>query len=691
MHGTQGGLQGIGEVARAGRELMWNMGTMSHVLMYALMVVAFVIFGIGLRRRIRAWKQGKPESEPFGDWGKRFWILVRETLLQQQTRRRFLPGLFHSLIFYSFLVLLVTTLIVMADMDFGTHIYHGVLYLIVTLLADLAGACLLIGLIIAAVRRYLAKPAFLPDSKPADALILIILAVIVVTGFLAEGARIAAHPAGDPWKGYSPVGLLFAGLFAGASPETGRGFHFIIWWIHALGTFTMIALVPYTKFFHMLSIPTNQFLSKIAPKGSLKRIDIEELFASEDADEEFVIGVSEGGHLSWKQRFDLDACVDCGRCDDVCPVRIVDQPLSPHSLIRDLAAILERAETGPEAAEATPIRGASGTVFEDENFIWYCRTCHACQSICPAAIPHVDLFVELRRAQVLMEGQLPPDAGRALKSMEAQGNPLGTQAERMDLVEKLEIPVVAPGDETEILFWIGCVTTFDPEKHAIAEDMIAIMKHVGVKFGHLGKDEICCGDPARLLGEENLFQATAKQTVAALKQRKFETLLVICPHGYNVFKNEYPQFGGHFNVVHHSELLGQWIRDGKLKLEKPLDQTVVFHDPCYLGRYQGIFEPPRTALRAIPGLDLRGMKRRRDDSYCCGAGGGHYWMDLDVGENDRVENCRVREAADGGAETIAVSCPLCLQMLTDGLKQTDLDEKIKVRDVASLVRESLGI
>jgi Fe-S oxidoreductase len=303
----------------------------------------------------------------------------------------------------------------------------------------------------------------------------------------------------------------------------------------------------------------------------------------------------------------------------------------------------------------------------------------------------VDLFVELRRAQVLMEGQLPPDAGRALKSMEAQGNPLGTQAERMDLVEKLEIPVVAPGDETEILFWIGCVTTFDPEKHAIAEDMIAIMKHVGVKFGHLGKDEICCGDPARLLGEENLFQATAKQTVAALKQRKFETLLVICPHGYNVFKNEYPQFGGHFNVVHHSELLGQWIRDGKLKLEKPLDQTVVFHDPCYLGRYQGIFEPPRTALRAIPGLDLRGMKRRRDDSYCCGAGGGHYWMDLDVGENDRVENCRVREAADGGAETIAVSCPLCLQMLTDGLKQTDLDEKIKVRDVASLVRESLGI
>lgn len=704
MHDTHGVVDAAVGTAGASREIMWNMGTLSHVLMYALMVVAFVIFGIGLGRRIRGWKRGCPAGEPLGDWGRRFWILIRETLLQHQTRRRMLPAIFHSLIFYSLAVLFVTTLIVMVDMDFGIRIYHGPLYLVLTLLADIAGATLLIGLVIAAVRRYLARPDFLPANQGVDAAVLLILGGIVLTGFIAEGARIALHPAGDPWRAYSPIGSLCAGLFAGADPSAGRAVHFATWWVHALGTFTMIALVPYTKFFHMLSIPTNQFLAKVAPAGALQRVDIEGLFASDDVAEDFVIGVAEPKHLTWKQRVDLDACIDCGRCDEVCPVNRVDQPLSPRSLIKDLGALVERADAAADKAatgspggavavadEPLPVIGAQGTVFADLEFIWYCRTCYACQDICPAGIWHVDHLIELRRSQVLMEGQLPSEASRSLKTMEAQGNPFGAQADRMDLVEKLGIPIVGPGEETEILFWIGCTTTFDPEKHAIAEDMIAIMKHIGVRFGHLGKDETCCGDPARVLGEENLFQMTAKQTAEALKARTFKQLLVTCPHGYNVFKNEYPQFGGHFEVVHHTELLARWIREGRLKLEKPLDLRAVFHDPCYLGRYQGLTAPPREALRAVPGLELRRFQHQERESFCCGAGGGHYWMDLDVGGVDRVENCRAREADASGADTIAVACPLCLQMLTDGVKQSNLDEKIRVRDVVSLVREAAGI
>jgi Fe-S oxidoreductase/nitrate reductase gamma subunit len=664
---------------------MWNLGTTSHVLMYVLMVVAFAIFAWGLRRRVREWQAGRASGEAFTDWGRRAWILVREALLQRQTRQRFLPGLFHSLVFYSFLALFATTLVVMADMDFGIHVYHGDLYLAFTVLSDAAGLLLLVGLAIAAVRRYLAPPEFLPERRPADMVILLILALLVLTGLLTEGARIRFHPAGDPWRAYSPGGRFFAGLLAGISPQTGRGIHFATWWIHALGTFTMIALIPHTKFFHMLAIPTNQFLSKAAPQGALPRVDIEGLLAS-DTEADVTLGIAATDQLTWKQRLDVDACILCGRCDAVCPARASGQPLSPRHLIDDLKPLLRRAAGG----EPIPLLGANGTVFDDLNFIWHCRTCHACQSICPAAIRHVDLFFEMRRAEVMMEGRLPAEAGRALKTLEAQGNPFGAQADRLDFVKRLEIPIVAPGGETEILYWIGCATTFDPEKQRIAEDLVAILRHAGVRFGHLGRDETCCGDPARALGDENLFQTIAKQTVEALNARRFTTLLVTCPHGYNVFANEYPQFGGHYRVLHHSQLLAQWIAEGRLQLRAPVPGRVTFHDPCFLGRYQGIVDPPRQVLRSLEGLELREMRRRREESFCCGAGGGHYFMDIDTG-SERPGTLRVDEAAATGADTIAVACAFCQQMLVDAVKARNLEERMQVLDIATLVRRGLGI
>jgi Fe-S oxidoreductase/nitrate reductase gamma subunit len=661
------------------------MGRGSHVAMYALMAVALAVFAWGLRRRIRDWRSGRPAEEGFADWGRRAWILFRESFFQRQTRERFLPGLFHSLIFYSFLALFVTTLVVMADMDFGIRIFRGDTYLAFTVLSDAAAVLLLAGLAIAAWRRYLARPGFLPASKPADGHILLILAFLVLTGLLAEGARIRFHPGGDPWRAYSPAGRLFAGLLAGLGPEAGRALHFATWWAHALGTFAMIALVPHTKFFHMLAIPTNQILGRLGPKGAMPRVDIEKLMAADDADGELVLGIAEGRQLNWKQRLDLDACVSCGRCDEVCPAFAADQPLSPRRLIEDLKTLTAR----PDRA-AAGIVGAAGTVFADLNFVWHCRTCHACQSHCPAAIRHVDLFFELRRAEVMLQGRLPADAGRALKTLEAQGNPFGAQADRLDFVARLGIPIVPPGGETEILYWIGCATTFDPEKQRIAEDLVAILKHAGVSFGHLGRDEACCGDPARVLGDENLFQGIARQTVAALNARRFRTLLVSCPHGYNVFAHEYPQFGGRYAVMHHSQLLAQWLAEGRLQPRVPLPGPVTFHDPCYLGRYQGICAAPRQVLRSLPGVELRELHHRQCDSFCCGAGGGHYWMDLDQGEK-RPYTLRVDEAVDCRAETIAVGCAFCLQMLTDGTKARGLEEKLPVVDLATLVRRSLGI
>lgn len=665
--------------ADAHRELMWNMGTASHIAMYALMVVAFVLFGLGLRRRIRSWKRGRPEGERFGEWGRRLWILLRETFLQAGTRRSFWPGVFHSLIFYSFIVLFITTLIVMVDMDFGVDIFHGPFYLGVSLAADIAGALLMVGLAIAAFRRWLAKPDFLPAAKTADALVLGLLAFLALTGFLAEGARIRFHPMGDPWQAWTPVGSLCAALLGWMGPEAGKGLHFAVWWLHALGTFAMIALIPHTKFFHMLAIPTNQLLARLAPKGALRREDIEALMEKDE--EEFAIGIAETSRLTWKQRLDLDACIECGRCDSECPAWRVGQPLSPRRLVEDLKRLAD-------AGNGNAIQGAEGTVFSDKNFIWHCRTCHGCQTHCPAGIRHVDLFYELRRAEVMLEGRLPADAGKALKTMEAQGNPFGGQAARLDLVEKLGLPVLEEGGETEVLFWVGCANTFDPEKQAIAADMAAILRHAGIPFAHLGADETCCGDPARLLGDENLFQATAKQTLETLRSRRFKHLLVTCPHGYNVFKHEYPQFGGDLPVIHHTEYLARLLREGRLRPSKPLAATAVFHDPCYLGRYQGIFDAPRRVLEAIPGLRLGEMRGHHEHSFCCGAGGGHFWMDLDQGEG-RTFNHRVDQAVEAGASVLAVGCSFCWQMLENGVKAKELEARIQVKDVASLVRAAL--
>jgi Fe-S oxidoreductase/nitrate reductase gamma subunit len=684
------GITPVGDVAS--RELGWNMGgTPGIVIMYLMALIAFVIFGVGLHKRIQHWKLGKPLSEGFSDWGARIWILFRETVFQNQTRRRFLPGLFHSLIFYSFIILFITTLIVMAQMDFGVDFFHGKFYLIVSLLADLAGACLLLGVIIAAIRRFAIKPDFLPETKPIDMFILLIIGLLGLTGFIAEGVRIRFYPGGDPWSEWTPVGAFFATMVGGIGESTGLMIHSVTWWIHAVLTFTLIAMVPYTKFMHMLAIPTNQLLSKLEARGTLKRMDIEALFAADDVDDDVVLGIAEGQHLSWKQRFDGSACIECGRCDDVCPARAAEQPLSPRSLICDLRDMLTAAAAaGGDAQAGGAIQEAENTVFADTDFIWHCRTCHACTSICPAAINHVDLFFDLRRSETMMEARMPGEAATAMKTMETQGNPFGSQAERMDFVEKLNIPILSAGDSADYLLWFGCCTSFDPEKHRIAEDLVAILKHAKVSFGHLGRDETCCGDPARLIGEENLFQMTAKETVESIKTRKFKQMLVICPHCYNVFQNEYSQFGGEFDVIHHTELLAQLLDEGKIKLTEPVRETVTYHDPCYLGRYQGIYAPARKLLNAVPGVQFVEMKNTKAESACCGAGGGHYWMELDKGD-ERVHTNRVDEATAVGADTIAAGCSYCYQMLVDGLKARDIDERMKIDDVVNIVRKSMAI
>jgi len=672
-------------LSEATRPLLWNISQVW--LMYLLFVVALAIFGWGMYQRIQFWRRGKDAKETPSDWVKRLKILLRETFLQKQVRNSGYPAIFHCLIFYSFLVLVVTTLIVMIDYDAGhllgrdLNIFSGFIYVFFSVASELAGLLILVGIGMAAYRRYVAKPETLPNTVE-DGLVLLLVAAMIVTGYVVEGLRIAVH--GDSWRALSFVGAVFAIPFDGIGEGAGRTLHASLWWLHTIFALGWIALIPYTKFVHLLSLPTNAFFSKLKPRGELERDDIEKLMESaESAD--LKIGLQKADELTWKQRMDADICVSCGRCDEVCPAYMADKNyFSPRQLIARIKESLVEAESkGASDAEVADIVGKAF----DEEFVWHCRTCGACVEVCPALIDHVGTLMEIRRNEVLIQGRMPEEAGRALRTYETNGNPFGPQSTRTDFVEGLKARVVGPGEKVDVLYWVGCIIAFDPQKHKIANDLCRLMEKCGVDFGVLGDDEVCCGDPARVMGQEMLFQQTAKEQVERLKQREFKTLLTGCPHCYNVLKNEYPQFGGNFHVMHHSEFIRDLIQRGKIKPQYAEAQTYAYHDPCYLGRYQGIFEPTRDVIAAMPDAQVREMKNRRQKSLCCGAGGGHYFMDLKRGE--RINNLRVKQAHAAGADTIVTSCAFCMHMLQDSLKLLNYDESMRVVDVASLAADSL--
>jgi Fe-S oxidoreductase/nitrate reductase gamma subunit len=666
----------VSPLSEATRPLMWNVSAVW--LMYVLFAAAAAVFAWGMYQRILFWRAGKPDGERLRDWAVRLRALVRELLLQKQVRNSAFPGVFHSLVFYSFAVLVITTAIIMVEFDAGhllglkLDIFRGFVYVFFSVGSELAGVLMLVGVGMAAYRRYAVRPATVPTAA-ADGLVLLFLAGILVTGYLAEGARIAAH--GDAWKELTPVGWALAGLFAGAAEGPTRAAHASFWWIHAVFAMSWIALIPYTKFVHLLSLPTNIFFSKLKPRGELQRVDIEKMMETSDDNAEFKIGVQKADDFTWKQRLDFDACVSCGRCEEVCPAYLSDkQYFTPRQFI----ARLKQSVYDLNGKEIPDLVGGAF----DEEFIWQCRTCTACMEVCPGLVEHVDTLIEIRRNEVLIQGRLPADAARALKMLETSGNPFGQQSERVDWVNEMKFRIVGPGEKVDVLYWIGCCATFDPQKRKIAQDLCRLMELCGIDFGVLGDDEKCCGDPARVMGHEMLFQQIAKEQIERLKQREFKLLMTSCPHCYNVLAHEYRQFGANFEVVHHTEFLHEMVWRRKIVPRVAADGKYVYHDPCYLGRYQKIYDSPREVIKAVPGAKLLEMQNHHSKSLCCGGGGGHYWMDLKRGE--RINNLRVKQAREAGADTIVTGCAYCLHMLQDSVKLLDYDDKMNVIDLASL-------
>ncbi len=704
------------------RPINWNVDTFAKIAMYVCFVIALGTCAYGVMKRVSYWKQSKPDSERWSSWGERLGFLVSDILLQRSVLKKGFPGVFHSFIFYSFIACVIATAAVFVEADFlyffneggASHgvvwdpiMFDGIIYGVLSFGAEVGGVLILVGLGMAAWRRYLANPGHL-ERKPDDALALGLLAFIVITGFLAEAIRI--HFTGEAQAWTSIVGYLLALPFGipevpiEAGSQASSIFHKITWWLHMVAAMGFIAVIPYTKFFHLLAIPTNLLKARLTSNDPVPRVDLDEIMNDENFDyDNFSLGVASAKEFSFENRVDHDACIECGRCQDVCPsFRAGDKtgedgmafgPKNYINALRDYGkAVMEAkakydAEPAPEGEEKEPFEyppliGEEDATF-DPNFIFYCRTCRACMEVCPAKIEHVPAFIEQRRNEVNINARMPDEAQIPLNQLQSTFNALGPQEDRTDWIEKTGVRVVGRDEDCDVLYFIGCLTSLDVTKQKIAEDVFAILKAAGVDFGVLGEEETCCGDPARVIGDEMNYQMIAKGQAEAIQARKYKTLLVSCPHCFHNLANEYKTFGIELKVMHHSQYIQQLIKDGKIDLDGKVEKKVAFHDPCYLGRYQRIFDAPRQVLNAT-GCQQVEFPEAREDNLCCGAGGGHFWMDFHDAPK-RINNIRMEQAMEVGAEVVATGCPFCMQMLLDSVSILDLDEKVKIQDIATLV------
>jgi Fe-S oxidoreductase/nitrate reductase gamma subunit len=739
-------------IEEASRPIYWNLPSIyNQVALYIIFAISLLVLFNGIFQRIILWRRGNknPQKRPL-TIERIFWAIANIGF-QRKVSQDKQAGIFHALIVFGFLILLITTTAVFLQHDFGLNVYKGIPYLVLTVLSDAFGFLFLIGISLAYKRRYLEAPDKL-HSNSGDRFMLQLLAWLLVQGFLLEGLRI--HATEDPWAAYSFVGLAVSKFFWSLSANATSYLHFGIWWIHAITFFVFLALLPYTKFLHIISSSLNLFFLELhKPKGTIKNPgDLEKLLESamESGDEDFSLGTSTIMDLDWKTRLDLDACTSCGRCQDVCPAYNSGKILSPKWLILDtrdhmlslhannlfqseeiktnsdsplssVLTILKKIDSIllsffllKESPSLYPDRykranneltqnatkeklgkdqnaRLAGEVM-DEDVFWSCTTCRACMEVCPVGIEHVDLIVETRRNLLLIQGTAPSEAQPVLRAIESQGTPLGDAQSRQDWTAGLSIPFIKGGDSVDILYWVGCISAFDTRKQKIAKAMVSILNTAGVSWGMLGNLERCTGDPARRLGDENTFQQSAKINIGTFRSLSFKRIVTHCPHCFNTIKNEYPDFGQisdtPVEILHHSTFIKDLIDKKKIQLLEGKESTITFHDPCYLGRYNDVYEEPRETLVQLGNKKVTEMKSHKKKSMCCGAGGGHYWFDMKVGERVNVQ--RVEEASETGADTIATACPFCMQMIEDGIKLKNKEDQMRVRDIAELVAEGIS-
>ena len=661
------------------REVFGGIPGPLQIAFYTVIPVLLAWGAFRFADRMKNWERGKPApsrkttaanaKRRFGDF--RAGVYMR-TLLRDPA-----AGIMHSLIYFGFLVLLGVTTVLEIDHQLPEDLkfLHGRTYQAYALVGDLAGLAFVGGLVIAIVRRYVTKPYRIRiKTRPEHALILGVLLAIGLSGFAAEMFRIARSMASGDDMGYeqwSFIGYPLSRLVDDWSLGTLETIHQWAWIGHVVAFIAFLAILPVTMLRHMFTSPLNMYLrDKTRPKGAMKPMPN----LAETELETFGASVIED--FTWKQLLDTDACTMCGRCTSVCPAHATGKALDPREIVLKTGEVMAATGTpvvSPPIGTDPEITIGANSLFEriTAEEIWACTSCRACDEICPVNIEILDKILDMRRYLSLMESNFPTELGTAYRGMENQGNPWGmNQSERGDWAKGLEdVEIVDPGEplEAEYLYWVGCAGSFDDKNKKVTQAMAKLLRRAGIKVAVLGPSEMCTGDSARRSGNEYLFQMLAMPNIEMLNGMGVKKIITQCPHCFNTLLNEYPQLGGHYEVVHHTQLLESLIADGRLDVSQAtLEERITYHDSCYLGRHNDVYLAPRKVVGSIKGIEVVEMSRNGTKGMCCGAGGARMWMEESVGV--KVNDERAKEALSTGASRIATACPFCFIMLDDGAK-----------------------
>jgi Fe-S oxidoreductase len=676
-----------------------------NIIFIACFLVANGIFAYLCFNLIRILLLAKPEeTNRFDQIGRRIRTVLYYVFGQARVARE-PAGIGHFLIFWTFIFLTIGYLEEFARGVYHEFSYEGILafltgetiaelaYGLFILIQDLLCFAVFIVLCISLYRRYIQKPLRLQTDDAhaiVDATIIIGLIMSLLVLMLAlHGVEGVKRPEfGATWM---PIGKVFSNIFDGLSEGGLENVYTILWWVHTIIILYFLTYLPRSKHMHLLGAIPNVFMRSYNSTGYLPKLDLEDETLE-------TYGANKMEDFSWKQLMDSYACTECGRCQANCPAFLTDKPLTPYGMIHHLKLhILPKGKMMLNQKEGVELEDTEGLLEKpivpdvvEEEAVMSCTTCGACMEECPVFNEHIPKIVDMRRYLVLTEAKIPSEGQLAFRNMENQSNPWGMGAHtRGDWAKEAGVQTLAENPDVEYLYFVGCAASFDERNKKIAFAVTKILKSAGISFGILGTEEGCCGDSARRLGNEYLFQMMAATNVEVMNNYNVKKVICSCPHGLNCLKNDYPQFGGNYEVYHHTEIIHKLLEEGKLKLTKKIKdfERVTYHDPCYLGRHNKVYFPPRNILNQIPGIKTQEMARNSRKSFCCGGGGGRMWLEEHIGKRINVE--RTEHALAVKPDRVAVACPFCLIMFDEGLKAKEAQEYCKALDVSEIVAQCI--
>ncbi|MHB1687786.1 MAG: heterodisulfide reductase-related iron-sulfur binding cluster [Ignavibacteriaceae bacterium] len=662
---------------------------LKNIIFIVIFISAISFFIYSSRKIIRNLSVGKKKDDRFNNIGQRLknvWVIA---FLQKKLFRDFKAGLLHFFIFWGFVLFLSAVLEAFIQGFYSpfTFQFLGPVYSLITIIEDVMGLLVILSVLYALYRRYIIHIPRLEVGKAEkiDATVILLLIMFVCVGMFGENiSLVASHNFVLGNYEVRPISALLSPIFYSSQSTNAATFFEIFWWMHIVVVLTFLNYLPFSKHLHVLTSVPNTFFANLDPvRNTIKPLNLEDESLE-------VFGAADIEQFSWKQILDGYSCTQCGRCFSVCPAATVGKSLSPRKIIVDIRHRVE--EKAPLILENKTDEEIFGkTLVHDyisDTELWECTTCMACVQECPVMIEHVDSIVDMRRDLVLTESQFPSNLNNVFKSLETNFTPwVFNQSDRAAWADGMKIKTMAEDPNCDILFWVGCAGSFDERYKKVTKAFASLMQKANINFRILGTEEKCNGDTARRLGNEYLAQMLMKENIETLNNYGVKKIVTACPHCFHSLKNEYKQFGGNFEVLHHTQLINEILSEGKIKIKDDASvKKITYHDSCYLGRYNSVYDSPRKALSQINGLEIIEMKRNKSKGFCCGGGGGRMFLEDEEGGRINIE--RTREALETEVSTIASACPFCMTMMTDGVKHFEKDEEVNVKDIAEIIFEN---